>query len=451
MLSKESETIEFKRSTSEINEAIKSICAILNKHKRGKLYFGISDKGIILGQQIGKDTLRYISQKIATSIEPKIYPKISEEIIECKNCILVEFKGENVPYFAYGRAYIRTADEDKVMSAKELEKFILNKNKDKIRWDNQICDNATLDDIDEERVLKFKERYEEINKITLKGSDKDVLKSLGCLKVIKENFQITNAGILLFSKNPEKFFPMNYITIARYSGISHGNEYLDIKDFYGNLFDLVDNADRYIRENVKEKSIVIEEKLPRKVIPQYPYYAIREIIMNAVIHRDYSNFGSRIIIRIFKDRIEFNSPGGLPENVTPKNIVYEQYSRNSLIVEAFGKIKYIEKMGEGWDKIMYAFKNALPYNLLFFSIKICSLTSIFICEIAILFNVSNLFDWVKPSLIKCAFMLSKLDKQISCDILAKSLILPFLSLFLSRHSFAVMPNNAIFKTSASSA
>ena len=81
-----------------------------------------------------------------------------------------------------------------------------------------------------------------------------------------------------------------------------------------------------------------------------------------MIHRDYSNLGSRIIIRMFKDRIEFNSPGGLPEYVTPENIVYEQYSRNPLIAEAFEKIKYIEKMGEGWDKIIYNFKNSV-YNV----------------------------------------------------------------------------------------
>ena len=151
---------------------------------------------------------------------------------------------------------------------------------------------------------------------------------------------------------------MNYITIARYPGKEYGNEYLDMKDFYGNLFDLVDNVDKYVREHVKEKSIVLEDMIPRKVIPQYPYYAIREIITNAVIHRDYSNQSSRIIIRMFKDRIEFNSPGGLPENVTPENIIYEQSSRNPIIADIFQKVKYIEKMGEGWDKIIDNFKNS---------------------------------------------------------------------------------------------
>jgi ATP-dependent DNA helicase RecG len=339
----ENENIEYKKSLIQLKEGLISIVAILNKHKKGTICFS--------AKNVNEKTLRDISQTIANHIEPKIYLEIKLE----ENYIIINFNGNEIPYFAYGRCYIRVADEDKKMTSKELENFILKKNKDKLRWDNEICENATINDIDEETINKFKQRYEEINKIKLKGTNKDILKSIGCLK---NNLKITNAGILLFSKNSEKFFPMNYITIARYPGNEYGNEYLDIKHFYGNLFDLVDNADKYIRENIKEKSIVLEKQIPRKVIPQYPYYAIREIITNAVIHRDYSNYGSRIIIRIFNDRIEFNSPGSLPDNVTPENIVYEQNSRNPIIAEVFQKIKYIEKMGEGWDKIIDNFKNS---------------------------------------------------------------------------------------------
>jgi ATP-dependent DNA helicase RecG len=333
----ESEKLEYKKSISELKEAIISIVSILNKHGIGELFFGINNDGKKIKLDINETTLRKISQCIANNIEPKIYPKIEN----LNGVIKISFSGKDKPYFAYGRAYIRMSDEDKKMSAKELENFILKKNKDKLRWDNEICEDASIDDVDEDIFLKFKERYEEINKIKLKGLDKDILKSLGC---ITGDCKINNAGILLFCKKPEKFVPMNHITIARYPRIEYGNEYLDIKDFYGNLFDLVDNTDKYIRENIKERSIVLEDRIPRKVIPQYPYYAIREIITNAIIHRDYSNFGSRIIIRMFKDRIEFNSPGGLPDKVTPENIVYEQNSRNPLIAEIFQKVKYIEKM-----------------------------------------------------------------------------------------------------------
>jgi len=106
---KENETIEFKKSTSELKEAIVSIVSILNKNKKGELYFGLDNDGGLINQKFSEKTLRDISQAIANHIEPKIYPKIQLE----NNIIKVSFEGKEVPYFAYGRAFIRVADEDK--------------------------------------------------------------------------------------------------------------------------------------------------------------------------------------------------------------------------------------------------------------------------------------------------------------------------------------------------
>ena len=355
---KETERLEFKKSTSELKEAIVSIAAMLNKHKKGKLIFGVKSNGEVVGQNVNEKTLRDVSKSISDHIEPKIFPKVCEEEIDGESCVVVEFEGGNAPYFAYGRAYARVSDEDRLLSAKELEKLILKKSRDHVPWDYEICNGAKFDDLDEKVILQFRSKYEEINKIKLKGLNKDLLKSLGCLREVDEKLKITNAGILLFSNNSEKFFPMNYVTIARYPGVEKGNDYLDIKDFYGNLFDLVDKVDKYIKENIQERSKIVKNQIPRKIISQYPYYAIREVITNALIHRDYSIKGSRIIIRMFKDRIEFNSPGELPANITPENIVYEQYSRNPILSKVLEKIKYIEKMGEGWDKIIDSFEKS---------------------------------------------------------------------------------------------
>src|SRR3989338_121627 len=151
----ESETIDLKKSTSELKEGIISIAAILNKHKQGKLYFGVKNDGAVIGQDVSEKTLREISKAISDFIEPKIYPEITKEIIHGKNCVNVTFFGDSIPYFAYGRAYMRVADEDRSMSAKEMEKMILAKNKEHLRWDNQICKNATIDDIDNAAVKRF--------------------------------------------------------------------------------------------------------------------------------------------------------------------------------------------------------------------------------------------------------------------------------------------------------
>jgi len=141
---KESETLELKKSTAQLKPAVISIVAMLNKHQEGKLYFGVRDDGSIVGQEIGNDTLRTISQAISAHIEPRLYPAIKQVNLQGKPCIEVEFQGNDVPYFAYGRAYIRTSDEDKPLSVKELENLILQKNKDHLKWDQSICKESGL-------------------------------------------------------------------------------------------------------------------------------------------------------------------------------------------------------------------------------------------------------------------------------------------------------------------
>jgi ATP-dependent DNA helicase RecG len=129
----ENETLELKKSTSLLKSAIKSLVAILNKHRKGQLYFGIRDNGDVIGQDVGEKTIREISQEISNHIEPKIYPEVNEIDIKGKKCILVEFSGNETPYFAYGRAYMRVGDEDRQLSARELEEMIIMKNQDKLK------------------------------------------------------------------------------------------------------------------------------------------------------------------------------------------------------------------------------------------------------------------------------------------------------------------------------
>src|SRR3989338_2734435 len=140
---KESETVELKKSTAELKEAILSISAILNKHQKGEIYFGIRNDGVVVGQDVSDKTLRDISTAISNHIEPKIYPHVKEVEFGGKKCIHVSFEGHEVPYFAYGKAYIRVGTENKLMSASELRKFILRKNK--VYWDDQYSEKRIKD------------------------------------------------------------------------------------------------------------------------------------------------------------------------------------------------------------------------------------------------------------------------------------------------------------------
>jgi ATP-dependent DNA helicase RecG len=152
---KETETIELKKSTSELKEAVISLVAMLNKHRQGEVWFGIRNDGTVVGQQVSDKTVRDISKAIADHIEPRIYPVVELISIDSRQCIKVQAKGTACPYYAYGRAYIRVGDEDRQLSARELENLILAKNRERLRWDTEVCDKATVDDIGSGKLKSF--------------------------------------------------------------------------------------------------------------------------------------------------------------------------------------------------------------------------------------------------------------------------------------------------------
>lgn len=114
-LGRETEILEFKKSTGEIKEAILSIVAILNKHQKGELYFGVKNDGTVIGQVINDETLRKVSQAIGNHFTPPIYPEIKTVQFRDRECILVSFVGSQRPCLAYNVPRIRVADEDLVM------------------------------------------------------------------------------------------------------------------------------------------------------------------------------------------------------------------------------------------------------------------------------------------------------------------------------------------------
>lgn len=139
---RETETVEFKKSLAELKAGIVSIAAILNKHGAGDLWFGVRNDGKPVGLDVSEKSLRDVSQSIAAHIEPRIYPLVTVESLDGATCIRISFSGAEAPYFAYGRAYMRVADEDRQLSARELEKLILAKNSETLCWDREMSSVA---------------------------------------------------------------------------------------------------------------------------------------------------------------------------------------------------------------------------------------------------------------------------------------------------------------------
>lgn len=344
---KESDTVEFKKSLSEWKEIVETVSAFSNTHG-GIIFVGISDEGNIIGVNIGQRTIEDLADKIKQNTDPKIYPTISVLDLADKSIIGIKVaESSSKPIFAFDKVFKRVGKSNHKVSSEEIRKMALEGKR--IYWDAEVCEGSTSKDIDWEYVKDFfVPMYEEMVKSKITGKIEDLLDTLGCTKDKKP----TNCGILLFGRKPQKFFKNSFIALARYKEKTIGANRLDYKEFSGNLFKQIDNCDNYIKEHIAVMSRVLPGEMVREDIPEYGWFTIRELITNAICHREYSDQGSKVIIKIFEDRIEFYNPGGLPEGITPQNITRKQYSRNDTIAKVLAKAGYIEELGEGWDKLI---------------------------------------------------------------------------------------------------
>ncbi len=343
----ETETVEFKASLAEKKQILETISAFSNT-EGGTILIGVDDEGSITGVQLGRKTLEDLANRIKNCMDPVIYPSISKENVNGKNIIQIVIEESDIkPVFANDRAFKRVGKTNQRVSSLEIRRMASEISLD--RWDSSLCENSTIEDLDWRFIeTVFIPLYERIAKKQVSGGLPELLASLGCVM----NKRPTNGGILLFGKDPTKFFINSYVAIGRYIGPQEGPERLDYKEFNGNLFTQIDKTEEYLRDHTAIMSRLLPGVVQRQNLPEYGLFTLRELVTNAVCHRDYMNQHTKVIIKMFDDRIEFFNPGGLPKGITPKNITESQFSRNPIIAKVLSKVSYIEELGEGWNKIV---------------------------------------------------------------------------------------------------
>jgi len=339
---KESEILEFKKTTGELKEAVISVSSILNKHGAGELYFGIKNDGTVLGQQIGDATLRDVSKALSDNLKPQIFPSIDMVSINDKHCIRIAFEGDTSPYYAYGRVYIRVADEDKQMSPEEVEKYIIRKNAGRDLWDSEIS-NKTINDVDEKVLRDYIERANLAKRIDFTYTTKeDVLHKLE----LTDGEKLNNAAFALFVGSR-----MLEVQMAIFAGTERLT-FNDIKRENGNITTLIEVAETYIRNNIRWR-VVLDGSIKRKEIPEIPIDAIREALVNSYCHRQYTSSQNNEIT-IYSDRIEIYNPGTFPEGLSPQDFLEgreRSIKRNPNLAQLLYYTRDIESFGTGLKRI----------------------------------------------------------------------------------------------------
>ncbi len=339
-LGKETETLEFKKSTGELKEAMVSISSILNTHGIGTIYFGVKPNGEAVGQNVSETSLRDVSRTVYENIKPQIYPAIEEVVLNGKHLIRVEFSGENTPYSAAGRYYLRTADEDLEVSPAELKAFF-DANKNRGKWEKAKSD-ALASQIDRNTVKTFWQ------KAVAAGRMSDgrytcplILKRFGLIN----GDHLTNAGEVLFgSSHPVVLKAAVFATDEKLT-------FLDMKRYEDNICNLLHIAESYILKNIRWRIEISGRE--REEIPEIPAGVIREVLANSFAHAIYGGRTTHEIC-IHPGMITVYNPGEYVSKFSPEEYIknnIESEIRNEKISKVLYTDKSIEQFGSGFKRI----------------------------------------------------------------------------------------------------
>lgn len=346
-LGKETETLEFKKTTGEMKAAMISIASILNKHGVGTLYFGVKPNGDVTGQNVSESSLRDVSRAIYEAIKPQIYPAITEEVFEGRSTIKVEFSGESTPYSAAGRYYLRTADEDREVTPEELKVFF-GANKYREKWEKGLSEQ-TEKQVDRSAIKTFWQNAVAAGRLPEgRYTCPIILNRFGLIR----DGHLTNAGEALFGNNHP---------IALKVGIFATDEkltILDMKLFEDNIFNLMRLAEEYILQHIRWRVEIVSWE--RDEIPEVPVAVVREVLANSFAHAIYDGRTTHEIC-IHPGKISFYSPGEYASKHKPEEYIkkdLESEIRNPVISKILFLNNTIEKFGSGFKRIDSLCKDA---------------------------------------------------------------------------------------------
>ena len=343
----EDQNIEFKESWRD--EYLKWICGFANA-QGGKIFIGKDDDGKVIGLKDGKKLMEDIPNKVKDILGILV----DVDLHKSRKSEFIEITIEPYPYPVNykGQYHYRSGSTKQELKGAALDKFLLQKIGK--RWDGVPVPKVSIKELKQETFDFFRKKAlksQRINEESLTDTNEHLLENLQ----LKEGDYLKRAAILLFHPSPENFVTGSYVKIGYFQS---DDELIFQNEIHGNLFEQIEKTidllfTKYIKAEISYEGITRVEKY------EYPKEAIREALLNAIAHKDYSG-GVPIQISVYRDRIIFWNEGQLPENWTIKNLLVKHASRpyNPDIAIALFRSGYIESWGRGTIKILNECKQA---------------------------------------------------------------------------------------------
>jgi len=362
--------------TGTPSNLFKPLSAFANRSGGGVLLFGLDeDAGF---RVVGVGNPRKLQEDLsglAAQMEPPLRPSFFVEELDGGIVVAVE-----VPEISYDQkpcyhrphglhegSFIRVGNSTRRMSDYEIYSFISSRTQPK--FDAEPIIEATLEDMDRGKLDEYlaQQRKARPNAPYWSLSFEQILSQLRIMIETDGILRPTFAGLLMFGAYPQRFEQQMVVVFLQFYGTTtteeapSGERFLDNRKFEGTVKEIVDNATDYVMASMRKGSLI--RGVTRQDIPEYPEVALREAIVNAVAHRDYSHFvrGSHIQVRMFADRLEVENPGGLYGGVTIDRLQEGQSTRNRLLVQLMEDMHLVENRGSGIDAMLDAMqKRGLP-------------------------------------------------------------------------------------------
>jgi ATP-dependent DNA helicase RecG len=351
----ESETLEFKRSTAELRRAGETLCAFLNTDG-GRVLIGVAPDGRLVGQQVADITLREIAAML-DRFEPPVRVNIERVDIGDEKAVIVldvPAARQLVPFVFEAKPYKRIGSTTTVMAQDDCARLLLDRNHSRHRWENQFAEGVRLEDLDHEEILRTRATAIEQRRLSAGTSMDvgDILDRLG----LRIGGQVINAAQMLYGTKFLPRYPRALLKLGRFRGTKITGDIIDNRQEYLHAFAMVREAIAWLDRTLPLAARFLPGAINREDRLPVPAEALREIVINAVIHRDVSNASSYVAIAVFDDRIEVRSIGDFPSGVRAELLSGEHLSvrRNPLIADAFHRTGAIEAWGRGTNRVIEA-------------------------------------------------------------------------------------------------
>ncbi len=344
----EQQNIEYKQSWRD--EYLKWVCGFANA-QGGRIYIGIDDKGNVTGvddyKKLMDDLPNKIVQQLGLVVDIDLHEKESRHYIE------ITVPQSTVPISYHGIYHYRSGSTKQELKGTALHNWLLKKSGKS--WEDIPVPGATVDDLDTETIQSFLKKAIGKDRIPASAAEEDILLLMKRLNLLTKDGELTHAAILLFGKQPYALSPTTSFKIGRFGKSSSDLLFQDIIET--NLLKMVEKVvdklkDRYLIRPISYKGLERMEPL------EYPEPALREAVLNAIIHKDHSS--TYTFLRVYDDRLHLWNPGILPEELTVEELKQEHssYPRNRNIAGVFFKAGYVEAWGRGTNDIIKSCKEA---------------------------------------------------------------------------------------------